>query len=120
MTPSVCRDGCIVSDDIVISVDRSRNVYIPNAFSPNGDGANDDFRIFADAKVKTIRSLKIFDRWGASMFSVSDVAPDAPDAAWDGRHRGQYLGTGLYIYFAEVEFFDGHVETFIGEVVIVR
>jgi gliding motility-associated-like protein len=116
----VDEDGCIISDDIVISVDQSRNVYIPNAFSPNGDGVNDDFRIFADAKVKTIRSLKIFDRWGENLFSISDMAPDAPDAAWDGRHRGQYVGAGVYVYFAEVVFFDGHIETLIGEVVIVR
>ncbi|MEZ4987822.1 MAG: gliding motility-associated C-terminal domain-containing protein [Saprospiraceae bacterium] len=65
---------------------------------------NDEFRIFADAKVQTIRSLKIFDRWGGNLFSISDMTPDSADAAWDGRHRGQYVSAGVYIYFAEIEF----------------
>jgi gliding motility-associated-like protein len=113
-------NGCRAEDAVWVYVDRRLEVFIPNAFSPNDDGINDSFRIFGDNKVKIIHSLRIFDRWGGNVFIASNVAPDDSAAGWDGSHRGQLLSAGVYLYFAEIEFFDGHVETVMGEVTLLR
>ncbi len=113
-------NGCRAEDEVWVYVERRLEVFIPNAFSPNDDGINDKFRVFSDNKIKSIRSLRVFDRWGGNVFSVTDVAPDADAAGWDGKHRGQTASADVYVYFAEIEFFDGHVETVMGEVTLVR
>jgi gliding motility-associated-like protein len=113
-------NGCRAADTVWVYVERRQGVFIPNAFSPNDDGINDHFRIFGDNTVTIIRSLRVFDRWGGNVFSVTDVAPDADAAGWDGSHLGQKANAGVYVYFAEIEFFDGHIETVMGEVTLLR
>ena len=113
-------NGCRAEDAVWVYVERRQDIFIPNAFSPNDDGINDNFRIFGDNKVKIIRSLRIFDRWGGNVFGVTNVTPDDSAAGWNGRHRGQMLSAGVYLYVAEIEFFDGHVETVMGEVTLLR
>ncbi len=66
--------------------------YIPNAFSPNSDDVNDKFEVYATCGFIDY-DLKVFDRWGALLFSSSD-----PDEAWDGTVRGKPLKTGVYIF----------------------
>ncbi|MBX2929638.1 MAG: gliding motility-associated C-terminal domain-containing protein [Saprospiraceae bacterium] len=113
-------NGCRVEDEVWVYVERRLDIFIPNAFSPNDDGINDKFRVFGDNKVTIIRSLRVFDRWGGNVFGVTDVMPDDSAAGWDGSHRGQKLNAGVYLYVAEIEFFDGHVETVMGEVTLLR
>ncbi len=113
-------NGCRAEDGVWVFVEQKYEIFVPNVFSPNGDGINDKFRIFGDDKVKTIRNLQIFDRWGGNVFGVTNVMPDASAAGWDGSHRGQPVSAGVYLYFAEIEFFDDHVETVTGEVTVVR
>lgn len=69
-------------------------LYIPNAFSPNDDGANDSFRAFptSDA-IWTAYELMVFDRWGNLLFRSED-----PTEGWDGRLKGSRLNTGVYVY----------------------
>ena len=51
--------GCVLRDEVLVSVDKNRNVFIPNVFSPTGDGTNDVFRIFTGNGVRKINKLKI-------------------------------------------------------------
>jgi gliding motility-associated-like protein len=113
-------NGCRAEDVVWVYVDRRQGIFIPNAFSPNDDGINDNFRIFGDNSVQIIRSFHVFDRWGGNVFSATNVAPDADAARWNGRYRGQMANAGVYVYIAEIEFFDGHVETVMGEVTLLR
>ncbi len=113
-------NGCRAEDAVSVFVEQRYEVFIPNAFSPNGDGINDKFRVFGDDKVKIIRSLQVFDRWGGNVFGVTNVTPDDSAAGWNGSHRGQMANAGVYLYFAEIEFFDDHVETVVGEFTLVR
>ncbi len=75
-------------------------VLLPNAFTPNGDGANDYFRYVGN----NIQSMKIgvFNRWGEMVFSSSDK-----NSIWDGTQNGDPLPTGTYAYMVEVVFEDG-------------
>ncbi len=113
--------GCSASDGVTVYVDRRKHVYVPNAFSPNGDGINDLLVVFAkQEQVKAVKSFLIFDRWGESVYQYFDFKPNDPATGWDGTHRGQLLDASVFVWFAEVEFVDGSTEVFMGDVVLVR
>ncbi len=113
--------GCLASDGLTVYVDRRKSVYVPNAFSPNGDGINDLLLVFAkEGQVKSIKSFLVFDRWGESVYRYHDFQPNDPATGWDGTHRGQLLDAAVFVWFAEVEFVDGEVELFEGDVTLVR
>ena len=103
-----------------MKVDRRPDIYIPNVFSPNGDGENDVFMIFAGQQVAIIRSFHIFDRWGEPVFQLNNFAPNNPDFGWNGLARGKLANPAVYAWFAEIEFIDGQVELYEGDVTLVR
>jgi gliding motility-associated-like protein len=113
-------NGCEASDNITIIVDETRKVYVPNVFSPNGDGINDEFGIQVSANIRVIRSFNVYNRWGAILFNVINQPINSPEGRWQGDHRGQPVEAGVYIYVAEVEFTDGHVEKVSGEVLVMK
>jgi gliding motility-associated-like protein len=113
-------NGCRAADQILIRVDLVSRLFIPNAFSPNGDNINDRFVIFAASEVQQIDRLLIFDRWGTQVFFAQNFAPNDESFGWDGLHRGQPCAPGVYVYFAEVSFIDGRTELFRGDVTLVR
>jgi len=93
-------------------------VYIPNAFTPNGDGNNDFFTIYGGADVKIIQEFKIYDRWGSNIFSAVNIPANDDQAGWDGKYNGSKVGPGVYVYFAKIEFFDGQVKVRNGTITI--
>ncbi|MEM9920006.1 MAG: gliding motility-associated C-terminal domain-containing protein, partial [Bacteroidota bacterium] len=113
-------NGCSSFDDLVLSIDKRERVYIPNAFTPNGDGFNDRFTIFSDNDVERIKLLRIFDRWGDLVFEMRDFLPNDPDLGWDGYFKGQRMNPAVFAYYAEVLFKDGRIEFFKGDVTLVR
>ncbi|MEO1257462.1 MAG: gliding motility-associated C-terminal domain-containing protein [Bacteroidota bacterium] len=114
-------NGCVTSDSIFIEVEAVRNVYIPNAFSPNGDGINDFFAVFGDVpNVQLIEELQVFDRWGGNLFSGINLAPNDVVNGWDGTARGEALQAGIYTYFAKVRFLDGAVVLYDGSVALIK
>ena len=112
--------GCKQTAGIQIFVRKERNVFIPSAFSPNGDGINDSFTIFGDASIATIQVFRIFDRWGELMFELKDFAPNDERIGWDGRYNGELLNSGVFVYYAEIEFTDGIKEIYKGDITIAR
>ena len=113
-------NGCTYSDEVAIFVQKARNVYGPNAFSPNNDANNDEFTLFAGGQVARIKSLLIFDRWGNLMFENFNFPPNNLSVGWDGRFKGKMMNPGVYVWFAEVEFVDGQVGLYEGEVTLIR
>ncbi|MTB53558.1 M43 family zinc metalloprotease [Lewinella sp. W8] len=113
-------NGCPAEDRTNIIVDRDKLFYVPTAFSPNGDGVNDVFRIFPGPAVESILSFGVFDRWGGRVFWVEDVAPDDALAAWDGRVEGRDPNVGVHVYLVEVRLITGEIVTRAGEITIVR
>jgi gliding motility-associated-like protein len=96
-------------------------VFIPNAFSPNEDNNNDLLNVFGDNHVRRIKSFQIFDRWGSLVYRAIDFAPNDRTIGWNGRgSNGQILTGDVYIYWAEIEFFDGSVITKMGDVSLIR
>ena len=116
-------NGCQAFADIFVEVDANRNVYIPNVFSPNRDGRNEDFRIFACQGVSRVTDVKIFDRWGGLLFNEGDFAPNCLDGIqlWDGTGRnGKPVNPGVFVYIVEVEFLDNRRLLYRGDVTVLR
>jgi gliding motility-associated-like protein len=114
-------NGCTATDQILITLNKDRRIYIPNIFSPNGDGINDRFSIGGDpGQVIRVKSLRIFDRWGSEVYAAVDFGLGDPDTYWDGRFRQDLLNPGVFTYYAEVEFIDGIVVPYRGDVTVLR
>jgi gliding motility-associated-like protein len=113
-------NGCLAVDSVAVRVIKNRPVFIPNAFSPNADGRNDAFTVYAGPGARRIQELKIFNRWGGMVYDGQDFPPNAPEFGWDGTFRGEPAQIGVYAYYAKVEFIDGIVVLFEGDIQVVR
>ncbi len=117
----VSQNGCIDQAPFRLFVDRTQTVYVPNAFSPNGDGTNDLFYIFARSGViENIRAFRIYNRWGEPVFEGYNLSPNNPEHGWDGTFRGEQMNNAVFAWHAEIEFIDGTVEHFKGDVQLSR
>lgn len=113
-------DGCVTSDSLLVRVLKIRDVYIPNAFSPNSDGINDLFSIFTGPEVTNIKSFKVFSRWGELVFEQNDGTPNSSELGWDGKFRGKPMPDGVYVYIADLEFVDDETVRYEGSVTMVQ
>lgn len=86
--------GCESFDDIAIQVYQAPEIYLPNAFTPNGDGLNDVYR-GKPIGIKDFRYLKIFNRFGQQIFSTTDY-----QNGWDGTFKGKKQNSGVYVVIA--------------------
>ncbi|WP_143774375.1 T9SS type B sorting domain-containing protein [Niastella vici] len=85
---------------VAIKVFDSVHIFVPNAFTPNNDGANDRWHLIIQGLTKKIQ-VNVFDRWGRMVFSSND-----PNLSWDGTAGGQPL-TGTFVYMlAGVDYYD--------------
>lgn len=113
------KNGCLASNEITLQVVKNLRVFIPNVFSPNGDGINDQFTVFAKPNIiNQVKNLTVFDRWGAPVFSKNDFQPNDLTQGWNGKKEGQQMKTGIYVYLAEIEFIDGRKDVFKGDVLL--
>ena len=112
--------GCYDVDDLIIFV-RKNHVYVPNVFSPNGDGINDGFTVYGDVEeVAEIKSLEIYDRWGAQIFNKEHFSINDPNVGWTGEYRGQSLMPGVYVYHVVITFKTGVEKNLSGEVSLIK
>jgi gliding motility-associated-like protein len=82
--------GCSSTDDVVVKV--AAELYVPNAFTPNGDGRNDAWRIpFLDADMEA--KVRVYNRYGQVVYAAS-----GQNISWDGRYKGKTQPAGSYIY----------------------
>ncbi len=113
-------DGCTAEDDVTIHVVKNRPIYIPNAFSPNGDGANDTFILYGGRSARQIKELRVFNRWGALVFEGRDIALGDESRGWDGTFKGKDMNIDVFAFYALIEFIDDEIILYEGDITIVK
>ncbi len=111
--------GCRASDQFVVSVVENREIFVPNVFSPNGDGLHDTFYLKGGNNV-LFHDFSIYNRWGQEVFFLSSGPLSDPSIGWDGKQNGENVVEGLYFYQAEVIFPDNSKSTFKGALTLLR
>jgi gliding motility-associated-like protein len=94
--------GCKTIDNVTVNVlCNGANVFIPNTFSPNGDGANDIFYPRGTGLFR-IKALRIFNRWGELIFERGNFVANDASVGWDGTYKGVQLTPDVYVYTADI------------------
>ncbi|HEY6979242.1 MAG TPA: PKD domain-containing protein [Chitinophagaceae bacterium] len=110
--------GCSDSDKIIIKAACSSDlVFIPNTFSPNGDGNNDRFYPRGPG-IYLIKSMRIFNRLGQIIFEKKNFQADVESEGWDGTMHSKKLPEDVYIYFIEVICNNGTIIAFKGDIAL--
>lgn len=112
--------GCTSQDQVTVFVTCDKgNVFIPNTFSPNGDGSNDRFYPRGTG-IGTIRALRVFNRWGELVYEKTNFNPNDASAGWDGTYKGQKLSPDVFVYTCEVVCSNGNQLLFKGDVTLIQ
>ncbi len=112
--------NCTETFNFLIEVDAQRRIYFPNAFTPNNDGINDYFIPYGGVGVEKVSSLMIFDRSGNQVFQLENVGLEDQTVGWQGSFRNQEVAQGVYVYIANIEFKDGVIIQYKGDVTLIR
>lgn len=98
--------GCINTDTVAIKIFCTNSrLFIPTAFTPNGDGLNDVFSILGQG-ISNVKSFKIYNEWGQLIFNHSNFVVGDRTGSWDGKFKGVKVPQGSYVYIAEVSCFE--------------
>jgi len=119
-TVFVYKDGCFAQASILVRVDKSVKVFVPNTFSPDGDGINDFFNVFTDETVEQVSFLRIYNRWGEMIYQGVSLDPSDDSSGWNGRYRNELVNPGVYVYHLEVVLTNGDKQSFSGDLTLVR
>lgn len=113
--------GCTGTSQIFVLVRKRRDVGIPNAFTPNGDGHNDLLTIIPGPSVRSIKMFQVYDRYGTLMYEQSDISPaNAQITGWDGTYSGKPAMFDVYVTLVQVEYIDGQVIQRISDVTLMK
>lgn len=117
---AVTSNGCIGTDEITVTVVGDNNVFVPNAFTPNGDGNNDVLYYYATNNVSEILEFRIFDRWGNVVYSVDNRSPFDTSLGWDGTFHNALMNPAVFVYFIRYRLIDGTIITNKGNITLIR
>lgn len=113
------RFGCKAVDSLkVLAFCKNAQVFIPNAFTPDGDGFNDVLMVRGTGI--TVKSFRIFNRWGNLVFEKQYFSPNDPKYGWDGRVKGVPSSPDVFVYIAEVVCDNGTPYMYKGNVTIIK
>jgi gliding motility-associated-like protein len=113
------QNGCTASDSLNVIVKIEYKVFLPNIFSPNGDGVNDLFYIQGNKSIRAIH-FQIRDRWGGALYEKRDIPINDASLGWDGQSRGKAVAPGVYVWSALVRFINGEEKYFSGNIMLVH
>ncbi len=100
--------------------DCSKALFVPNAFTPNGDGQDDVFYPRSSPGISQIRSFRVYDRWGEVLFEREYLSPNDATNAWDGNYKGEKPKPDVFIWTVDAICEDGKVFSKKGNVTLIR
>ncbi len=106
-------NGCSATATVRVNVISDKQVFAPNAFTPNGDGQNDKWLVSSAGAIYF--NASVFNRWGEKVFESNNL-----NEGWDGTYRGKNSYDGVYSYVVTVTFVDGENRKLIGGVTLIR
>lgn len=98
--------GCSASDSIRLVYTETIPLYVPTAFSPNGDGQNDWLTVSSGSSIRELSYFRVFDRWGNLVFSLQNQPANPQIDIWNGSVKGKKPAPGVYTWVASVRFFN--------------
>jgi|GEM_PF-875828 len=107
-------NGCIATNEITVVVKTEYEVFIPNAFTPNGDGNNDVLTPIDFGAVRTA-TFQIFNRWGALVYETTDI-----NKGWDGTKGGKEQMPAVFVYYIQGEFLNGEAFDKTGSITLLK
>ena len=111
---------CKVSDRVTIFVIcNNMSAFIPNTFSPNGDGVNDIFYVRGTG-IFRIKTLRIFNRWGEVVFESSNTYPNDASSGWNGTFKGQKLTPDVFVYMVDILCENNAILSYKGNVTLIK
>ncbi|NII25928.1 PKD domain-containing protein [Pseudoflavitalea sp. X16] len=111
--------GCSGSDVICVKVFcQNSQVFVPNAFVPLGNVPENRILMVRASGIASVKSFRVFNRWGKVVFERTNFAPNIPGMGWDGRVNGKMADTGVYIYTVDVICENGVPYTYKGNVTL--
>ena len=90
-----------------------KDIFVPNVFSPNGDGKNDVLMVYGNYIDKI--QLRIFNQWGQQIYIIN-----SREKGWDGTHRGKAQPVGVYVYELQAVMTDGRTVKLKGSITLLR
>lgn len=112
--------GCMAQDTISVHIDASHLCYVPNAFSPNNDGINDEFGPYCSQAIEEIELFEIYDRWGSRVYQIYNQRLNSPDLYWNGEIYGGISSNDVYVYVLRCRLITGEIKFFSGELMLIR
>jgi gliding motility-associated-like protein len=114
------RYGCKNSGDVTVKVIcNGQNFFVPNTFSPNGDGVNDVFYLRGTGLFR-VNSMMIFNRWGEVVFEKKNFPVNDALSGWDGNYKGKKAKPDVYIYQIEIVCDNGETIKYSGNVALIQ
>lgn len=112
--------GCTSTKDVTVRVEcNNNNYFVPNTFTPNGDGNNDVFYPRGTG-VARVQSMRIFNRWGQTVFERRNFSANSAADGWDGTFKGKVVDSDAYIYMIEFICDNGLIIPFKGNVTLIK
>ena len=112
--------GCKARDKVTVYVlCNNANVFIPNTFSPNGDGANDIFYPRGTG-LFSIKNLRIFNRWGEIVFEKGNFQANDASSGWNGVYKGKKLDPDVFVYTIDILCDNNTILTYKGNVALIQ
>gem|GEM_PF-3669575 len=113
-------NGCIAIAQVRININYEAEIHYPNIFSPNGDGNNDIFTLFADGYPSSVDEVSIYDRAGELVFREPNMLINNREKGWDGRFLGKDVQPGVYVFIIKYTLANNEPRKMSGTITLVR
>ena len=115
-------DSCAstIIDTFRLTICDCNSFFVPNSFTPNGDGQNDVFYPRSGSSLSKIKSFRVYDRWGELVFERHNISANDASNAWDGSYHNETPRPEVYVWVLDAICSSGKTESLKGSVTIIK